>query len=132
MPTLARADQKLGQDHWEVCLRSITKRAHLVVNHSDATLLTEIIHRYTAMALNIRNPETERLAADLARLTGESKTQAVTTALKQRLVRVRREQSPRRLADELDEIALHCAALPLLDERSDDEILGYGDDGLSQ
>ena len=84
------------------------------------------------MALNIRNPEAERLASDLARLTGESKTLAVTKALRQRLMQVRREQSSRTLADELDEIALHCAGLPVLDERSDDEILGYDDDGLAQ
>ena len=31
------------------------------------------------MALSIRNPETDRLAADLARPTGETKTEAVTS-----------------------------------------------------
>ena len=46
---------------------------------------------YTAtMALNIRNPETENLAAELARQTGETKTEAVTKALRDRLSRVRR------------------------------------------
>jgi hypothetical protein len=35
------------------------------------------------MALNIRNHETEKLAADLAALTGETKTEAVTKALKE-------------------------------------------------
>jgi hypothetical protein len=40
--------------------------------------------------LNIRNPETERLAEMLAQLTGESKTEAVTKALRDRLARVRR------------------------------------------
>jgi len=34
------------------------------------------------MALNIKNPEVERLAADVARLTGESKTEAIRRALK--------------------------------------------------
>jgi antitoxin VapB len=34
------------------------------------------------------------------------------------------------LADELDAIALRCAALPIFDEASEDEILGYGEDGL--
>lgn len=77
------------------------------------------------MALNIRSPEAERLAAALAELTGESKTEAVTIALRDRLERVRRERSRRRLADELDEIARHCASLPVLDDRSTDEILGY-------
>ena len=82
------------------------------------------------MALNIRNPETERLAETLAKLTGENKTQAVTNALRDRLERVRRRQSGRRLADELDEIAQHCASLPVLDQRAPDEILGYNAQGL--
>lgn len=84
------------------------------------------------MALNIRNPEAERLAADLARLTGESKTDAVTEALRDRLLRVRRERARRRLADELNRIALECAALPVRDSRSADEILGYDERGLSR
>ena len=82
------------------------------------------------MALNIRNPETERLAEALAQLTGETKTEAVTRALRDRLVRLRRERGLRRLADELDEIARHCARLPVLDPRTPDEILGYDEHGL--
>jgi antitoxin VapB len=78
------------------------------------------------MALNIRNKETEKLAEALATLTGEAKTIAVTRALRDRLARVRRERATRRrLADELDEIALHCAGLPVRDARPADEILGY-------
>jgi antitoxin VapB len=82
------------------------------------------------MALNIRNREAERLAQALVALTGETKTEAVTNALRDRLARVRRERVGRRLADELDEIALHCAGLPVLDQRPPDEILGYDDSGL--
>ena len=47
------------------------------------------------MALNIRNPEAEKLADTLARLTGETKTDAVTKALRDRLARVRRERARR-------------------------------------
>jgi antitoxin VapB len=82
------------------------------------------------MALNIRNPETERLAEALAKLTGETKTEAVTRALRDRLARLRRERAGRRLADELDAIARHCARLPVRDSRTPDEILGYGEHGL--
>jgi antitoxin VapB len=82
------------------------------------------------MALNIRNPEAERLAAELAKRTGETKTEAVTKALRDRLARVRRQGSKRGLADELEEIAKHCASLPVLDTRPSDEILGYDDNGL--
>lgn len=82
------------------------------------------------MALNIRNLEAEKLAAELARSTGESKTEAVTKALRDRLARVKRERTRRRLADELEEIAEHCANLPVLDARSAEEILGYDEAGL--
>jgi antitoxin VapB len=82
------------------------------------------------MALNIRNPEAEKLAIELARQTGESKTEAVTKALRDRLARVRRERTKRRLADELEAIAEHCASLPVLDSRRAEEILGYDEVGL--
>jgi len=82
------------------------------------------------MALNIRNPEAERLAAELARQTGETKTEAVARALRERLARVRREQQGHSLADELEAIARHCASLPVRDARSADEILGYDEQGL--
>ena len=82
------------------------------------------------MSLNIRNPETERLAAELAKETGESKTEAVTRALRDRLDRVRRERSRRSLADELQAIAEHFSRFPVLDTRAPDEILGYDDTGL--
>jgi antitoxin VapB len=80
--------------------------------------------------LNIRNPETERLAAELALRTGETKTEAVTKALRDRLERLKRERAKRPLTEELEAIAKHCADLPVLDARSTDEILGYDDQGL--
>ncbi len=82
------------------------------------------------MALNIRNPEAEALATKLAKLVGETKTEAVTKALRERLSRVSREKRGRTLADELNEIAQACARLPVVDARSADEILGYDDAGL--
>ena len=47
------------------------------------------------MALNVRNPQTERLAAELVRLTGQTKieAEAVTDAKRDRLDRLRRERS---------------------------------------
>ena len=77
------------------------------------------------MALNVRNRTTEELAATLAKLTRETKTQAVTTALRDRLERIRRRRIGSGLADDLDEIALHCASLPILDEGAAEDILGY-------
>jgi len=60
------------------------------------------------MGLNIKNPETHRLAEELAKRTGESMTAAVTTAVRERLDRVRREQGAS-LADRLMEIGHDCA-----------------------
>lgn len=82
------------------------------------------------MPLNIRNKQAEELAGALAKLTGETKTEAVTQALRERLERVRHARDKRSLADDLDEIALHCASLPLRDRRSVDEIMGYDEHGL--
>jgi antitoxin VapB len=84
------------------------------------------------MALNIRNKEAEALAAEVARRTGETKTQAVINALKERLARVRRLRPRRRLSDELQQIAAGFDSLPILDARAPDEILGYDQDGLSR
>jgi antitoxin VapB len=44
------------------------------------------------MGMNIKNPEAHRLARELAELTGESVTGAVTESLRERLERLRAEQ----------------------------------------
>lgn len=63
------------------------------------------------MSLNIKNEETCRLAAELARLTGETMTGAITTALHERLERERHRRGAEALAHELHAIGLRCAAL---------------------
>ena len=60
------------------------------------------------MGLNIKNDETHRLAEELARLTGESMTAAVTTAVRERLERVRRDRGES-LSDRLLAIGRKCA-----------------------
>jgi antitoxin VapB len=83
------------------------------------------------MPLSIKDPEADRLARDLAQRTGESITQAVITALRERLVREqRKDEAIDSLVDEVMDIGRHCAALPLLDARSPDEIIGYDEHGL--
>lgn len=57
------------------------------------------------MGLNIKSAETHKLAQELAELTGESMTAAVTEAVRERLVRVKREKKAKTLADRLMEIA---------------------------
>lgn len=89
------------------------------------------------MALNIKNAEVERLAADVAALTGESKTEAIRKALEERKGRLslltgesRREHLWRFLEEEI------WADLPddvrgkELSQEEQDAILGYGPDGV--
>ena len=83
------------------------------------------------MALSLKDKETDRLAREVAALTGETLTDAIRKALAERLERerLRRGQS-RRLADRLMEIGRYCAALPDIDTRSPDEIVGYDKTGM--
>ena len=63
------------------------------------------------MGLNIKNEETCRLAADLARLTGETMTGAITVALQERLEREKRLRDADVRAKKLRAIAERCAKL---------------------
>lgn len=81
------------------------------------------------MALNIKDPETDRLARELSKATGETVTEAVRNAVRERLARLPRK-GKKSVAEELNEIALRCAALPDFDTRTPDEILGYDENGL--
>ncbi|HET7756593.1 MAG TPA: type II toxin-antitoxin system VapB family antitoxin [Steroidobacteraceae bacterium] len=81
------------------------------------------------MALSIKDPEADRLARQVAKATGETLTAAVIQSLRERLARIRKMRGPR-LSEELLKIGRRCARLPVLDERSADEIMGYDDHGL--
>ena len=63
------------------------------------------------MGLNIKNDETCQLAGELARLTGETMTGAITVALRERLKREKRERSVEARVQELRAIAERCAKL---------------------
>lgn len=82
-----------------------------------------------AMHLNIKNDEAHKLASELADLTGESLTAAVTLALRERLARERRRRRPDRIVAQLMKIGSRYAALADTG-RSSDEILGYDEHGL--
>jgi antitoxin VapB len=80
------------------------------------------------MALSIKTDEADHLARQLAALTGESLTDAVTVALRERISRLRPPEDLfleriRRLQDEI-------AAHPVVDNRTADEIIGYDENGL--
>jgi antitoxin VapB len=82
------------------------------------------------MSLNIKNKETYRLAHELAELTGESMTTAVTLAVQERLDRIRCEKAPS-LYDRLTAIAEDSAPRfkPPYDTIDIDELL-YDEFGL--
>ena len=82
------------------------------------------------MALNIKNPEAEALARALAEETGESLTEAVTVALRERLASARRVRERARVYAEVKDLQTFVASLPDLDDRETDEILGYDEHGL--
>lgn len=63
------------------------------------------------MGLNIKNEETCRLAGELARLTGETMTGAITVALRERLEREKRLRDADVRAQKLRKIAERCAKL---------------------
>jgi antitoxin VapB len=74
----------------------------------------------------ISHPEVTRLAQELMRYTGETATDAMLNALRERLEREQRKQlAPPSLADQLLAFGRQCTALPMLDTRTPDEILGY-------
>jgi len=81
------------------------------------------------MALSIKHPEADRIARELAARTGESLTDAVINALRERLRREQGRIRAPRLRDEIRAIRERCRALPVLDQRPADEILGYDQHG---
>jgi len=82
------------------------------------------------MALNIKHPEADKLARTLANKTGETITEAVIQALRERLMREKGRRTSIQLKDELLEIGHRCAGLPDLDIRTPNEIIGYDEHGL--
>ena len=89
------------------------------------------------MPLNIKNAEVERLAADVARLTGESKTEAIRRALEERRRRLKGASAGDRRKRVLTYLEKEVwTTLPKgergrrLSQDEEDTILGYGPDGV--
>ena len=84
------------------------------------------------MPLNIKNDLAHAYAKKLSAISGKSITEVVTEALREALNRANSLDSEAfgRLKKELDEIAIYCSSLPVLDSRSPDDILGYNDIGV--
>lgn len=82
------------------------------------------------MALNIKDQRADRLVRELAAVTGESLTTAITVSVIERLERVRGAVPHEQRAQAMTRIAERSSGRAVLDRRSADEILGYDDDGL--
>lgn len=89
------------------------------------------------MALNIKNADVERLAAELAKLTGESKTETIRQALEERRRRLKGPSIAERRRRVLRLLETRIwAAIPKKDRgrritrREKEQILGYGPGGV--
>jgi antitoxin VapB len=88
------------------------------------------------MALNIRNPEVERLAAEAAELARESRTEAIRKALEDRVARLRmchrRPGRDQRIDEALARFRAdfsHGDFGRSMSKAQEEEILGFGPDG---
>ena len=82
------------------------------------------------MALNIKDPTTDRLARELAAATGESITVAAKVAIEERLARIRHRRRDPEEGDRMMQIVQRGRARASVDIGSEAAILGYGPDGM--
>jgi antitoxin VapB len=84
------------------------------------------------MAINLKNPEAERLVRELVQVTGESLTEAITESVRERLERERKRRGADRGRswERVRAIQQRVRERPLLDPRSADDIVGYDEHGV--
>jgi antitoxin VapB len=82
------------------------------------------------MPLSIKNGATERLARQVADETGETLTEAIQKALEERWERLKLKRRSRILGNQIGDLLRRVDALPTLDSRSAEEILGYDEHGM--
>ena len=83
------------------------------------------------MPLNIKDEQAHEMARELASLTGATMTKAVKIAIEERLARCRKpKRKSRGIADKLNRLAEYYSSLPVYDDRTPDEIIGYDENGL--
>lgn len=82
------------------------------------------------MALSIRNSQAEKLAREVAAISGENLTQAIMHALEERLERLTGRRITTDIVQEIMTISQRCSSLPDKDKRSPEEILGYNQSGI--
>ena len=83
------------------------------------------------MALEINQPEVDKLLQELVAFTGETMPQAIVNALRERIDREKaKRHQPASVKSEVLRIGRECAALPVLDSRMPEEILSYDAIGI--
>ena len=82
------------------------------------------------MALNIANQKVEKKAIHASRILGVNKTAAVEIALDYYLEHHRTDQKKSVARQETARLLDELAALPVIDKRRPDDILGYDENGL--
>jgi antitoxin VapB len=81
------------------------------------------------MSLEIRSPKANALARELATATGEDIETAIEQAIIERLARLP-HRLPKERQAEIDVLFDRLARMAVIDDRSPDEIIGYGPNGL--
>lgn len=81
------------------------------------------------MPLSIRNPDAEKLAREVSKISGENLTKTIIHALEEKLERLRGSRKAVNITEEIMSISKRCSSLPDIDNRSADEILGYDKNG---
>lgn len=105
-------------------------RERVCISRLYSTFLDSTMELSTRMALSIKDEETDRLARALAAATGESLTEAIRRALEERLARETRRAGAYPLAARVHRVQERLREFPVLDARSDEELLGYDEHGL--
>ena len=82
------------------------------------------------MPLYIKNKATEQLARQVAGETGETLTEAIQKSLQERWERLKRRRKGHILTGQIEDLLRRVDALPALDWHPENEILGYGEDGI--
>lgn len=83
----------------------------------------------TVTPLNIKDADVYRMVREIADQTGQTLTDVVRRAVKREHDRVQRIKPDPIRIDKINEIVDHYAKLPVLDNRTDDEIVGYDESG---
>jgi len=82
------------------------------------------------MAFSVKDAETDQLVRELAARTGEGITGAIKTAVSERLERLPPDEADKAARwAKIEELLAEVKTLPVYDDRTADEIIGYNDDG---